>query len=73
MFLRMIDEDFIKVYLYYILSMIKKNLYELLMYDLIKSLYIVIILMIFFKKKNYRIFKKMKKNYLGKIFNRYIF
>lgn len=62
MFLRMIDEDFIKVNLYYILSIIKKNLYELLMYDLIKSLYIVIILMIFFKKKNYRIFKKMKKN-----------
>lgn len=51
MFLRMIDEDFIKVNLYYILSMIKKNLYELLMYELIKSLYIVIILMIFFKKK----------------------
>lgn len=50
MFLRMIDEDFIKVNLYYILSMIKKNLYELLMYELIKSLYIVIILIFFIKK-----------------------
>lgn len=44
MFLRMTDEDFIKVNLHYISSMTKKNSYESLMYT-------VIILMIFSKKK----------------------
>lgn len=51
MFLRMTDEDFIKVNLHYISSMTKKNSYESLMYELTKSLYTVIILMIFSKKK----------------------
>lgn len=50
MFLRMTDEDFIKVNLHYISNMILKNSYESLMYDLTKSLYTVIIL-IFSKKK----------------------
>lgn len=44
MFLRMTDEDFIKVNLHYISNMILKNSYESLMYDLTKSLYTVIIL-----------------------------
>lgn len=73
MFLRMTDEDFIKVNLHYISSMTKKNTYESLMYELTKSLYTVIILMIFSKKKNYRTLKKMKKNHLGKTSNRHIF
>lgn len=73
MFLRMTDEDFIKVNLHYISNMILKNSYESLMYDLTKSLYTVIILMIFSKKKNYRTLKKMKKNHLGKTSNRRIF
>lgn len=51
MFLRMTDEDFIKVNLHYISSMTKKNSYESLMYELTKSLYTVIILMIFSEKK----------------------
>lgn len=37
MFLRMTDEDFIKVNLHYISSMTKKNSYESLMYDLTKK------------------------------------
>lgn len=62
MFLRMTDEDFIKVNLHYISSMTKKNSYESLMYDLTKSLYTVIILMIFSKKKkNYRTLKNLRK------------
>lgn len=73
MFLRMTDEDFIKVNLHYISSMTKKNTYESLMYELTKSLYTVIILMIFSKKKNNRTLKKMKKNHLGKTSNRHIF
>lgn len=53
MFLRMTDEDFIKVKvnLQHISSMTKKNSYESLMYELTKSLYTVIILMIFSTKK----------------------
>lgn len=58
MFLRMTDEDFIKVNLHYISSMTKKNSYESLMYDLTKSLCTVIILIIFPNTKTSEPFKK---------------